>query len=55
MRALISAASHRLFAWSERLGAPGLYLRSAKALLYTYQALAYSRGRLGQMFDRLER
>jgi coenzyme F420-reducing hydrogenase beta subunit len=55
MRAAISAASHPLFALSQRLNAPALYHWPARALLYTYQALAYSRGRLGAAFDRLER
>ena len=33
---------------------PTLYLRWAGAMLALYQALAWSRGRLGAAFDRLE-
>ena len=53
--ARVEVKSHPLFALSQRLNAPALYHWPARALLYTYQALAYSRGRLGAAFDRLER
>jgi coenzyme F420-reducing hydrogenase beta subunit len=54
-RAAISAWSHR-FAWAARtLGRPGVYTAWATAMLRFYQALTYSRGRLGAWFDRLEK
>lgn len=52
-RAAISAWSHRLASLAHRTGRPGLYVHWAKASLRFYQALTYSRGRLGQVFDRL--
>jgi coenzyme F420-reducing hydrogenase beta subunit len=55
MRAAISASSHVLFDLSRRMGRRGLYERPARLLLAIYQALAYSRGRLGAVIDRLER
>ena len=45
--------SHRVFALARRLGRPGLYLAWARAALAAYQGLAYSRGRLGRLADRL--
>lgn len=52
-RAAISAWSHRLSAVGYRTGMPALYVHWAKASLRLYQALTYSRGRLGKFFDRL--
>jgi coenzyme F420-reducing hydrogenase beta subunit len=54
-RAAISAWSHRL-AWAARKsGRSDLYTKWATAMLRFYQALTYSRGRLGALFDRLEK
>ena len=55
MRAAISASSHRLFAVSRRLQVESLYTKPARLLLAVYQGLTYSRGRMGALFDRLER
>ncbi len=55
LRSAISAASHPLFALSRRTGRRALYERPTRLLLTIYQALAYSRGRLGALVDRLER
>lgn len=53
MRAFISAWSHRVF-WLARLtGRPALYVRWARASVAVYHALAYSRGRLGTVVERL--
>lgn len=53
MRSLITAGSHRTF-WLARLfHRPALYLRWARTALTIYHGLAYSRGRLGAMMDRL--
>jgi coenzyme F420-reducing hydrogenase beta subunit len=49
----IAVWSHRVFALARRLGRPGLYLAWARAALAAYQGLAYSRGRLGRLADRL--
>ena len=54
MRHQISRWSHRLFRLARRTRWPTLYLRWAGAMLALYQALAWSRGRLGAAFDRLE-
>jgi coenzyme F420-reducing hydrogenase beta subunit len=54
-RAAISRWSHR-FAWAAaRFDAPAFYTRWAGAALRFYQALTYSRGRLGALFDRIEK
>jgi len=55
MRAGIAAWSHRVAWAADRLGMPGLYVGWAKASLGLYQALTYSRGRLGTWLDRIER
>jgi coenzyme F420-reducing hydrogenase beta subunit len=54
MRRQISRWSHRLFRLARRTRNPGVYLRWARPVLAFYQALAWSRGRLGVLFDRLE-
>ena len=54
-RAGISAWSHRMFRVAKRMRMPRLYLGWARLALTFYQALTYSRGRLGKLFDRLER
>ncbi|HYC67084.1 Coenzyme F420 hydrogenase/dehydrogenase, beta subunit C-terminal domain [Brevundimonas sp.] len=54
MRFLISRWSRPMFQLARRTGRPGLYLRWAAAMLALYQALAWSRGRLGAALDRLE-
>jgi coenzyme F420-reducing hydrogenase beta subunit len=49
----IAVWSHRVFALSRRLHRPGLYHAWARLALAAYQGLAYSRGRLGRLADRL--
>lgn len=53
MRAGISAWSHRVFWLARRLHQPLIYLLWARAALSCYHGLAYSRGRLGRLIDRL--
>lgn len=53
MRSGISAWSHRIFWLSRALNAPRLYSRWARAVLLTYQGLAYSRGTIGRIADRI--
>jgi coenzyme F420-reducing hydrogenase beta subunit len=55
MRGRISAWSHRVFLAAGAIERPGLYLRWGRLALSLYQALTYSRGRLGAAFDRIER
>ena len=55
LRAAISWGSHRAALAADRLRMPQLYVRWAKASLHLYGALTYGRGRLGTLFDRLER
>ena len=50
----ISALSHHVFALARWLRAPGLYIGWGRAALAAYQALAYSRGRLGRAADLIE-
>jgi coenzyme F420-reducing hydrogenase beta subunit len=50
----ISRTSHRLFAIARRTGWHGLYLRWGRVSLRGYEALAYLRGPLGAVFQRLE-
>ena len=52
-RQAISRWSHRMFWLARRLHHPGLYRVWARASLRLYQALAYSGGPLGALFDRL--
>jgi len=42
-----------MFRLVRRLGAPRIYLMWAQAWLRLYQAMAWSRGSLGTMFDKL--
>jgi coenzyme F420-reducing hydrogenase beta subunit len=53
MRAHISGWSHRVFRFARATRRPGLYTRWAAATVAVYHALAYSRGRLGRVADRL--
>lgn len=53
MRRTIARWSHRMFWLARWLRWPGLYIYWALATLRTYQALTYSRGRLGLAMDRL--
>ncbi len=55
MRMSISRWSHRMFALARALRWPGLYVAWGRAVVAMYHALAYSRGRLGRLIDRLER
>ncbi|MGH2367256.1 MAG: Coenzyme F420 hydrogenase/dehydrogenase, beta subunit C-terminal domain, partial [Chloroflexota bacterium] len=53
MRALITTWSHRVF-WLARLtGRPEVYIRWARTALTIYHGLAYSRGKLGGLIERL--
>ncbi len=52
-RAGIAFWSHRVFRLARALGLPGLYLVWARGVLAGYQALAWSRGPLGRVVDRL--
>jgi coenzyme F420-reducing hydrogenase beta subunit len=54
MRAAISAFSHRAFRFARFMRAPRVYFAAGRQLLKLYQALTYSRGRLGALFDRIE-
>ena len=53
LRAGISRWSHRTMRIARTLDAPLLYTRWAKASLSLYQAITWSRGRLGSFFDRI--
>lgn len=52
-RAAISAWSHRMAWLAQKVSIPGLYTKWARTTLRVYQALAWSQGRLGRLFDRL--
>ena len=54
MRAWISRWSHPVFGLARALRMPAIYVRWARAVLAVYQALTYSRGRLGQVIDLVE-
>lgn len=54
MRRQISRWSHRLFRLARWTRRPDVYLNWARGVLTLYQALAWSRGRLGTLIDRLE-
>jgi coenzyme F420-reducing hydrogenase beta subunit len=54
MRYFISAGSHRLFRWARLLNSPQLYLRWARLAAAVYHALAYQRGKLGELVKRLK-
>ena len=53
MRALISAWSHRLYFLARLTGRQDLYLRWANAAVAAYHGLAYSRGKIGRLVERL--
>jgi coenzyme F420-reducing hydrogenase beta subunit len=53
MRRAIAAWSHRVFRLARALRWPALYLAWGRAALAAYHGLAYSRGRLGRLVDRL--
>lgn len=53
LRAGISRWSHRVMRVARMLNSPVLYTRWAKASLGLYQAITWSRGRLGSFFDRI--
>lgn len=53
MRALITAWSHRVFWLARLVRRPRVYVRWARAVVAVYHALAYSRGPLGELIDRL--
>lgn len=53
LRRAISRWSHRMFRLARLTGCPPLYLFWAKTALGLYRALAYSRGRVGGLCDRL--
>ena len=53
MRSHISAWSHRVAWLASRTRRPQIYVRWARTALTVYHGLAYSRGRLGQIIDRL--
>jgi coenzyme F420-reducing hydrogenase beta subunit len=55
LRAQIRTWSHRVFLLARLMNRPAVYLAWARPTLRTYQALTYSRGRLGKVFDRLLR
>jgi coenzyme F420-reducing hydrogenase beta subunit len=54
MRYLISALSHRVFSLARRLGRPAIYIKWANASAAVYHGLAYSRGRIGAIVDKLK-
>ena len=53
MRALISAWSHRLYFVARLTGRQDLYVRWANAAVAIYHGLAYSRGKIGRLVERL--
>jgi coenzyme F420-reducing hydrogenase beta subunit len=53
LRSLLTAWSHRVFWLARRTRCPQLYIRWAWTALATYHGLAYSRGKLGQLVERL--
>lgn len=53
MRRGIAAWSHRVFWLARLVRRPGLYVGWARAVAAVYHGLAYSRGRLGRLVDRL--
>jgi coenzyme F420-reducing hydrogenase beta subunit len=53
MRSAISVGSHRVFWLARRLRRPQLYVRWARASVALYHGLAYSRGRVGAIVERL--
>jgi hypothetical protein len=55
VRAGIARWSHRLAWLAARLERPQLYLAWARAAYVVYEGLAYARGRLAPLFERIER
>lgn len=53
MRYLLSAWSHRVFLTARMLRLPRIYIFWARRGLLSYQGLAYSRGTVGRIMDRL--
>ncbi len=53
LRSLLTAWSHRMFWLARRTRRPQLYVRWAWTALATYHGLAYSRGKLGELVERL--
>jgi coenzyme F420-reducing hydrogenase beta subunit len=53
MRSQISAWSHRVFWVARLLRMPSIYIHWARASVAIYHGLAYSRGRLGKLFERI--
>ncbi|UAX98235.1 Coenzyme F420 hydrogenase/dehydrogenase, beta subunit C-terminal domain (plasmid) [Ensifer adhaerens] len=53
LRSSISEGSHRVFWLARSLNAPRIYLCWASSMLALYQGVAYSRGWLGAIVDRL--
>ena len=53
MRAHIARWSHRVFWLARATRLPGLYLAWARGALAIYQAVAWSRGSIGRLLDRL--
>jgi coenzyme F420-reducing hydrogenase beta subunit len=53
MRAFIRELSRRQMRLARAIQLPGAYTRPARAALRLYQALAWSQGRLGALFDRM--
>jgi coenzyme F420-reducing hydrogenase beta subunit len=49
----ISKWSHRLFWFSKLVNSPSIYIRWARTAAAIYHAIAYSRGRLGQIIQRI--
>ncbi|HZH97327.1 MAG TPA: Coenzyme F420 hydrogenase/dehydrogenase, beta subunit C-terminal domain [Fimbriimonadaceae bacterium] len=52
-RAVISRWSHRMFWISKYLKTPRIFTSWSKGMVSFYHGFAYSRGKLGQMFDRM--
>jgi coenzyme F420-reducing hydrogenase beta subunit len=53
-RHYISRGSARVFRVAQWLGRPKMFLQWGRAMVVVYHALAYSRGRLGQIVDQVE-
>jgi hypothetical protein len=53
MRALISSGSHRVFWLARVTRQPQVYIQWARVSVALYHGLAYSRGRLGALVERL--
>ena len=53
MRSSISAWSHRVFRLARAVRQPKIYIWWARAALTVYHGLAYSRGKLGHIVERL--